>query len=1019
MKDLGKTILGSSNHLANMEDHLADICSEINRIKAVHPNIALDDLILKLSVLVKHCDGIIEDIEDKSNKLDTSLKETALLASKLDTEKKQRIIDLNQSFNSIDIEVEQNLTLNKQIKSLEERLCDSVGKCERILKENSVLTEELKNITQRNVKLTQEYNTKDCTITSLKFTVQKLTNDLKNINVNNSWNRNKWLEDSVINSYFTAMEDSIKTSEILFLGPSATLAIRFSTPETCKELLQQTKYSICKYVFLCISDCSVANKQDSGSHWSLLFFDKLNKIAYHLDSLQTMNKPSAEIVASNLGIKPACVIDVPCTQQQNSFECGLHVLANAKYIVHHYCMQNKTKVSFKEWFSGDTISPLPSASMKDQVLTTNCPRETLKDIEKSKQKTKSWCKTPTNKHFKTKKVVRRTKSFISGNKFEVLNQLPDNNEPLNCSSIPLYEVTNTQANHKANNLKMTKPTNKHSNPVKKQPYLPKNTTRQKNLHKITIASDSQGRDLTKYLEHISNDRFDIFNTCQPGAPLRPIINGLKHSAVLKVHSKSDVVVIVGGTNDVSQFITNGHDSTTSYIDFLESQIKELNHTNVILATIPYRYDKQAESPENKVIKEVNHRTRLMCYNQPHVQLLDLYLLHKWQHTRHGLHINRKGKTFISREIIKTVDKFLIDNSNLAPTPAQDHQPGEMMKDSSFVSSCGPINTINANGSTELTTVEIESRPIQIIDMDMAKAFEKYLNDDVVAFAHCISRDFEDRRHMSAGVAVKFREIFGSPKHTDCLSNYLTFQQREKKAALYGLVTKEKFNRKPSLSVYNEAFGHLTNNFTKRKFNKLICSPMGCVRDLVSPDEFATNIVKFHRKTGALVEVFVSYERASRKARNGLEHDEFVKVLQTSITKALQQIDSTATASASLPDIDPLPTSQQSRPPEPEATQPIIQAPLLDEVIVAAEETRDLPPSNCFPPSGHQDKKLSCGYKYSEVDDSAYGQSKGGVNSANVSVSEVGSVDLPEMFQIPNVTLSSSLNFNLSQITETP
>lgn len=64
-----------------------------------------------------------------------------------------------------------------------------------------------------------------------------------------------------------------------------------------------------------------------------------------------MNRAASEVVARNLGIHVKDVIEVSCIQQKQSFECGIHVLANTKYIADHYCKGNKINLPFIEWIN--------------------------------------------------------------------------------------------------------------------------------------------------------------------------------------------------------------------------------------------------------------------------------------------------------------------------------------------------------------------------------------------------------------------------------------------------------------------------------------------------------------------------------------------------------------------------------------------------------------------------------------------------------------------------------------------
>lgn len=182
-------------------------------------------------------------------------------------------------------------------------------------------------------------------------------------------------------------------------------------------------------------------------------------------------------------------------------------------------------------------------------------------------------------------------------------------------------------------------------------------------------------------------------------------------------------------------------------------------------------------------------------------------------------------------------------------------------------------------------------PIEVLDMDMLEVINELQDNSSVAFAHSISGDFGNQRQMSAGVAVVFRNKFGRPDRSDCLNDFLALQSLEGQAAVYSLVTKPKYSSKPSAQNYDNAFHQLITDFKDRCFQKLVCSPMGCVNDRISPQQFAKNIVQFHCKTGATVSVIVCKKQATRMLRKGVKHHEFVALLRSTISKELTLNDS--------------------------------------------------------------------------------------------------------------------------------
>lgn len=192
-------------------------------------------------------------------------------------------------------------------------------------------------------------------------------------------------------------------------------------------------------------------------------------------------------------------------------------------------------------------------------------------------------------------------------------------------------------------------------------------------------------------------------------------------------------------------------------------------------------------------------------------------------------------------------------------------------------------TTNSITSPQKTVFTIAPGEIQLVEAEMGDVIEQFRNDPSVAFAHSISSDFKDYRHMSAGVAVIFRSKFGKPQPKDCVQNRLAYQKKENEAVVYSLVTKVRYWGKPEEKDYNTAFKQLTQDFAARGMKTLICSPMGCVRDLVLPKHFAKNIVDFQFATGAHVCVVSCDQPSARRAlRRGLSHPVFMRKLKEAI-----------------------------------------------------------------------------------------------------------------------------------------
>lgn len=98
MKQLEDIVIESSGYQGIMEEYIANICFELNKITVNNPNVNIDDLVSKLVLLVEHCDTVLVENEVSKKQLDTTLNETAILESKLLMEKKNKenLISIDQ-----------------------------------------------------------------------------------------------------------------------------------------------------------------------------------------------------------------------------------------------------------------------------------------------------------------------------------------------------------------------------------------------------------------------------------------------------------------------------------------------------------------------------------------------------------------------------------------------------------------------------------------------------------------------------------------------------------------------------------------------------------------------------------------------------------------------------------------------------------------------------------------------------------------------------------------------------------
>ncbi|KAG8258908.1 hypothetical protein J6590_021703 [Homalodisca vitripennis] len=142
--------------------------------------------------------------------------------------------------------------------------------------------------------------------------------------------------------------------------------------------------------------------------------------------------------------------------------------------------------------------------------------------------------------------------------------------------------------------------------------------------------------------------------------------------------------------------------------------------------------------------------------------------------------------------------------------------------------------------------------INVVNADMEDVIDQMRMDPAVAFSHTISKDFDHPRHMSGGVAVIFRRKFGRPRYSDYVDEKLTCQRR--------------------------VFYQLIEDFKKKGLKTLVCSPTGCVRDLVQPEHFTKRIMEFQQQTKAVVYIISYNQESTRELRRGLSHSVFLEKL---------------------------------------------------------------------------------------------------------------------------------------------
>ncbi|XP_049946957.1 uncharacterized protein LOC126457569 [Schistocerca serialis cubense] len=176
--------------------------------------------------------------------------------------------------------------------------------------------------------------------------------------------------------------------------------------------------------------------------------------------------------------------------------------------------------------------------------------------------------------------------------------------------------------------------------------VPKNSTKRpiesQPTNKILLLSDSHGRNCASLLNEFLKPKYYTSSVVKPNACLSGVVEGA--SDLTSDFNLDDAVIILAGINDIRK--------KNNFIPDLEKLTAALDHTKLLLCTVPYCYDK----PEvNETVYRFNEYIMNLSSNFVNVKVIDVNLfLQRPDYTNHGLHLNKTGKLRLCRNIASSV-----------------------------------------------------------------------------------------------------------------------------------------------------------------------------------------------------------------------------------------------------------------------------------------------------------------------------------------------------------------------------
>ena len=192
-------------------------------------------------------------------------------------------------------------------------------------------------------------------------------------------------------------------------------------------------------------------------------------------------------------------------------------------------------------------------------------------------------------------------------------------------------------------------------------------------NKIIILRDSHASGCAQEVQHILGHDYVVQGLVKPGANMETIVNTL--SADTNNLTKKDTVVVCGGTRDV------GTNEIGKGLQQIKNFVETHKQTNTIVMSALHRHDLEAKSCVNDAVKEFNRKLKKHLKQADNACVIEVDP-NRNLFTRHGLHMNWKGKEQMARIIARTI-KNVLTNDKRNPIKMKDRENAEMKDEGSM------------------------------------------------------------------------------------------------------------------------------------------------------------------------------------------------------------------------------------------------------------------------------------------------------------------------------------------------
>lgn len=274
----------------SQESALLALSNDLNTLNANYPEIDLSSFSSHITQLLTSMDDInLQYTQNEQLNLSRAIVKS--LENKLQLKNRLRRDAIDSTLKLQDQATFESIAANEPVESLKVALRQNELQLSAVFSDKVSLKSELDKMTVCTKTLEDEIKKLNSVISNVNFQCDVAN---KETNALSSLLNDKWVEDHTL--------DNARLCGWKLFGPAISQLLKLGDKKDISTVIKSSSYVSCKFAFIIVSNSNNPEIRGSGSHWSLLFVDRINNQAFHLDSLSGVNDESALKIFEGLNI---------------------------------------------------------------------------------------------------------------------------------------------------------------------------------------------------------------------------------------------------------------------------------------------------------------------------------------------------------------------------------------------------------------------------------------------------------------------------------------------------------------------------------------------------------------------------------------------------------------------------------------------------------------------------------------------------------------------------------------------